>query len=318
MLRRGLVAALVCLALAGCQGSKKKVIAVVPKATSHLFWLSVQAGAFAAGRELGVEVVWNGPSQETEYSRQIQIIDSMIARHVDGLAIAATDRDAVVQPVDRAFAAKIPVTIFDSGIESENYLTFVATNNFEAGQMAARKLAELLGGKGKVALVLHAPGSFSTMERERGFKEVMAREFPGIQIVAEQFGMSDRAKARAAAENMLAAHPDLDGMFASAEPSSVGASLAVKARDLAGKVKLVAFDSSEGMVEDLKNGVIHAMVVQDPYRIGYEAVRTLVDHLNGKKVPKRIDLSARVLVKEDLDKPEVMKLLFPDLTKGAK
>jgi ribose transport system substrate-binding protein len=318
MLRRGLVAALVCLALAGCQGSKKKVIAVVPKATSHLFWLSVQAGAFAAGRELGVEVVWNGPSQETEYSRQIQIIDSMIARHVDGLAIAATDRDAVVQPVDRAAAAKIPVTIFDSGIESENYLTFVATNNFEAGQMAARKLAELLGGKGKVALVLHAPGSFSTMERERGFKEVMAQEFPGIQIVAEQFGMSDRAKARAAAENMLAAHPDLDGMFASAEPSSVGASLAVKARDLAGKVKLVAFDSSEGMVEDLKNGVIHAMVVQDPYRIGYEAVRTLVDHLNGKKVPKRMDLSARVLVKEDLDKPEVMKLLFPDLTKGAK
>ncbi len=317
MLRRGLVPALVCLALAGCQGSKKKVIGVVPKATSHLFWLSVQAGSFAAGRELGVDVVWNGPSQETEYSRQIQIIDSLIARHVDGLAIAATDRTAVVQPVDRAAAAKIPVTIFDSGLESENYLTFVATNNFEAGQMAARKLAELLDRKGKVAVVLHAPGSFSTMERERGFKEVIAKEFPGIQIVAEQFGMSDRAKARAAAENMLAAHPDLDGMFASAEPSSVGASLAVKARDLAGKVKLVAFDSSEGMVEDLKNGVIHAMVVQDPYRIGYEAVRTLVDHLNGKKVPKRIDLSARVLVKADLDKPEVMKLLFPDLTKSG-
>jgi ribose transport system substrate-binding protein len=314
MLRRTLGTACLCLALAGCHGSRKKVIGVLPKATSHLFWLSVQAGSFAAARELGVDVVWNGPSQETEYSRQIQIVDSLIARRVDGIAIAAADRTALVQPVDRAAAAKIPVTIFDSGLESENYLCFVATNNYEAGQMAARKMAELLQGKGTVAVLLHAPGSFSTMERERGFKDVIAREFPNIRIVAEQFGMSDRAKARAAAENMLAAHPGLDGMFASAEPSSVGASLAVKARELAGKVKLVAFDSSEGMVEDLKAGVIHAMVVQDPYRIGYEAVRTLVDHLNHKKVPKRMDLSARVLVKADLDKPEIMKLLFPDLS----
>ncbi|MBI3470606.1 MAG: substrate-binding domain-containing protein [Candidatus Solibacter usitatus] len=301
--------------LSSCNSSRKKVIAVVPKATSHIFWLSVQAGSFAAGRDLGVEVEWNGPSQETDFSRQIQIVDSYIARRVDGIALAAADRTSLVQPVDRAAKAKIPVTVFDSGIDSTNYLTFVATNNYEAGQKAARKLAELVEGKGKIAVVLHVPGSFSTMERESGFKDVIAKEFPNIHIVAEQYGMSDRAKARAAAENMLAAHPDLDGLFASTEPSSVGASLAIKARELAGKIKMVAFDSSEGMVEDMKGGAIDAMVVQDPFRMGYEAVKTLVDQMNGHPPPKRMDLSARVLTKPDLDLPEVKKLLFPDLAK---
>ena len=299
------------IAAAGCQNKRKKVIGVVPKATSHLFWINVQQGAEAAGREFDVEIIWNGPPSETDYSRQIQIVDSLVARHVDALAVAATDRTALVGPVERAVKAGIPVTIFDSGLDTESYLSFVATNNREGGAQGARTLAGLIGGKGKVALMAHAPGSYSTMEREIGFKETMAKEFPGIQIVAEQFGMSDRAKARAAAENMLAAHPELDAMFASSEPSSVGASLAVKARELAGKVKLVTFDSSDGLVEDLRSGAVHAMIVQDPYKIGFEAVKTLVDSLNGKKPPKKMDLSARVITKADLEKPDVKKLLFP-------
>jgi ribose transport system substrate-binding protein len=299
------------LLFSGCARSSRKTIAVIPKATSHLFWVSVQAGALAAGKDLGVDVLWNGPAMETEYDRQIQIVDSMIARRVDGIALAAADRVALVGPLDRAMAAGIPVTIFDSGLDSTNYLTFVATNNVAAGEMGARKLAELLGGKGKVAVVLHAPGSRSTMEREEGFDRVMNREFPNIRIVARQFGMSDRAKARAAAENILTANPDLDGIFASTEPSSTGISLALKARGLAGKVKFVGFDSSESMLEDLRQGTLDAIVVQDPFRIGYEAVKTIADKLNGKTPPKQMDLNARVLVKEDLDKPEIRKLLFP-------
>src|SRR6266568_8746794 len=232
MLRRAAAILLVCLQLASCQGSKKKVIAVVPKGTSHLFWQSVQAGAIAAGRDLEVEVLWNGPSQETEYSRQIQIVDSMVARHVDGLAVAATDKTALSQPIERAAKAGILVTVFDSGVDTNDYLTFVATNNYEGGQMAARKLAELVHGKGKVALLMNAPGSASTMDREKGFEDSVAKEFPAVQIVARQFGMSDRAKARDAAENMLAAHTDLDGIFASSEPSSVGAALAIRGRNL--------------------------------------------------------------------------------------
>jgi ribose transport system substrate-binding protein len=307
-----------CLALAGCQKNTKKVIAVVPKATSHLFWLSVQAGAMAAGEEYGVQVEWNGPASETEYPRQIQILDSFISRRVDGIALAASERKALVGAVDRAAQAGIPLTVFDSGLDSENYMSFLATNNYEAGQMAGRALARLLNGNGKVAMVMHAPGSGSTMERERGFEDVIKSEFPGISIVASQFGQSDRSKAMAATENILTAHPSLDGIFASSEPSSVGASLALKSRSLAGKVQLVAFDSSDGMVEDLKAGVIAAMVVQDPYRMGHDAVKTIVDKLNGQTPPKRIDLSAHVITKADLPKTEVQQLLYPNLRKNAK
>src|SRR5712671_6551008 len=175
MIRRAATILLAGLLLTSCQGSKKKVIAVIPKANSHLFWQTVQAGAIAAGRELGVEVVWNGPAQETEYSRQIQIVDSMVARHVDGLAVAATDKTALSQPIERAAKAGLQVTVFDSGVDTTDYLTFVATNNYEGGQMSARKLAELIHGKGKVAVVMNAPGSGSTLDREKGFEDLMAK-----------------------------------------------------------------------------------------------------------------------------------------------
>ena len=151
------------------------------------------------------------------------------------------------------------------------------------------------------------------MDRERGFEEALAKEFPEIQIVARQYGMSDRAKARAAAENMLTANPDIAGMFGSTEPSSVGAALAVKARELTGKVSVVAFDSSDGLVEDMKGGTVRAMVVQDPYRIGYEAVKTLVDQLNGKAPPRQMNLPARVIFAEEAAKPENQKLLHPEV-----
>jgi ribose transport system substrate-binding protein len=284
---------------------------VVPKGTSHVFWLTVRAGAEAAGQKFGVDIIWNGPPLETEYDRQMQIVDSMIAQHVDGLAVAAAERNALNRSLDRAAELHIPVTVFDSGVDSTNYMTFLATDNSEAGRMAARELARLVGAKGTVAMVMHAPGSGSTMDRERGFEDVMKTEFPQIQIVARQFGMSDRAKAMGAAENILTAHPDLNGIFASSEPSSIGTALALKSRNLSGKVKFVSFDSSDTLIEDLKGGTIDAMVVQDPFKMGFEAVKTLVDKLNGATPPKRIDLPARVVTKADLDKPDVHELLFP-------
>lgn len=296
-----------------CGGTKRRRIAVIPKATSHLFWLDVQRGAERAAKEFDVELLWNGPASELDYSRQVQIVDSMISQRVDGIAIAATERKALAGVVDRAIDAGIPVTVFDSGLETDRYLSYVATDNVEGGRMAARTLAELMGpGNKQVGVVMHAPGSQSTMERERGFNEVIEREFPNIRIVATQFGMSDRAKARAAAENILTAYPGLDGMFASSEPSAVGASAAIKARELTEKVALVAFDASDTMVDDLKTGAIDAMVVQDPQRMGYEAVRTLVDHLRGKTPPKRLDLNAAVVRKKDLGERRVKELLKLD------
>ncbi|MCU1259950.1 MAG: hypothetical protein JWO80_2835 [Bryobacterales bacterium] len=309
------VASAVVLAFAGCRGAKQREVAVVPKGTSSVFWQSVHAGAVAAGQEFHVQILWSGPQSETEYSRQIEIVDSMIARHVDGMAVAAADRKALDHSLDRAARENIPVTVFDSGVDSKNYMTFLATDNYAAGQMAGHKLGELLGSKGKVAMVMHAPGSFSTMDRERGFEDALKKEFPDMSIVARQFTGGDRAKALGVAENILAAHPEIAGIFASSEPSSIGAAQALKSRGLAGGVKLVAFDSTDSLIEDLKAGVIQALVVQDPFKMGYEAVRTLSDKLDGKTPPNRVDLSAAVVTSADLDKPAIHALLFPDLKK---
>jgi ribose transport system substrate-binding protein len=297
------------LLAAGCSRERKRVIGVVPKSTSHVFWVTVENGARAAGKDLGVTIEWNGAQTESDITRQIQIVDSMIVRRLDGIAVAASERKALVQVLDRAAAAGIPVTVFDSGLDSENYLTFISTDNYEAGRMGGRKLAELLGGKGEVGILLHAPGSLSTMDRERGFEDVLREKYPNIKIVARQYGMADRAKSVASSENILTAHPHLDGFFASSEPSASGVSLALVARGLGGRVKFVAFDASDTMIADLRRGVISATVVQDPYRMGYEAVRTLVDKLHGRTPPKRMDLDARVIEKADLDRPDVIKLL---------
>ncbi|MFN7992155.1 MAG: substrate-binding domain-containing protein [Bryobacteraceae bacterium] len=301
------------LLLAGCRGGARKVIAVVPKATSHLFWVSIQAGAMSAGKALNVDVLWNGPSSETDYARQVQIVDSMIARQVDGIAVAAQDRTTLNASLERAATARIPVVVFDSGVDSVNYLTFVATNNFEAGGMAAHKLGSLLNGKGKIAVLLHTPGSKSTMDREAGFDDTLKKEFPGIQVVARQFSMSDRSKGMAAAENFLTAYPDLAGIFASAEPGAVGCTLALKSRGMSGKIKYVAFDAGEDLVQGLKDGTINALVAQDPFRMGFESVKILRDKLNGISPPKVIDLHATVITKDDLEKPEIKALLFPDV-----
>ncbi len=290
--RRWFVVAVVLIC--GCGRAKERTIAVVPKGTSHVFWLEVEAGARAAGKEFHANILWSGPQQETEYTRQIEIVDSMIARHVDGLAVAAADRQILTASLERAAREKIPVTVFDSGVDSDKYMTFVATDNFAAGAMAARKLADLMGGAGQVAMMAHAPGSFSTMDRERGFTETLAKDYPGLKIVATQFSMADPAKGMAGAENILTAHPGLGGMFASSEPSSVGVARAIRARGLAGKLKYVAFDTTEGLQADERAGVIQALVVQDPFKIGYEAVRTLCVKLDGGNPPKRLDLPARV------------------------
>ena len=288
---------------------------MVPKATSHLFFVSVHAGVDQAARDFSVDVVWNGPHEETDHTRQIQIVDAMIARRVDALAISATDERALAAPVARAIRSGIPVAIFDSGVNVEDFVSFIATDNYGAGCTAARKLAGLIGGGGKVGVVMHKPGGTSTVLRENGFEETMAKEFPRVAIAARQFGMSDRAKSRAAAENMLTAHPDLAGIFASSEASSLGAIQAIQSRGLSGKVKLITFDFSEAHVAALRDGTIDIMLVQDPFRLGYESVKSLAEKLSGRTPGRRLDLPARMIVKSDLDKPEVQKLLFPEWLK---
>ena len=301
-----------------CNRSGKRLIGVVPKGTTSLFWQSVHAGVIAASQQFDVEVEWNGPTQETEYARQIQIVDAMINRRIDGIVLSPTERTALVSVVERAAREGIPVTIFDSGIDTENYVSYVATNNTGAGELAAETVSQLVNGAGKIALVKHAPGSDSTDSRERGFEASVAKTHTGLEIVAEQYCMSDRAKALAVTEDMLTAHPDLDALFCSSEAATIGAARALVSRGAAGKIKLVGFDASPSLQQDLRDGVIDALIVQDPFGIGYIAVETIVNKLDGETPEKRIDSPARVVRAADLDDPDVKKLLNPDLEKYIK
>jgi ribose transport system substrate-binding protein len=300
-----------CLTAPACNRSSggKRVIAVIPKGVAHFFWQSVHAGAEAAGKEFGVEVMWKGPAQETDYSGQINIVEDAINRRVDGIVLAPSHGDALVPIVERAQREGIPVTIFDSGISTEAYLSYVATDNRLGGVVAADRLAEQLGGKGKVAILGVKAGSVSTDEREQGFQETIRNKYPGISIVAFQYGDADRAKSLDRATDILTGHADLNGMFASNESSTVGAVQAIKQKGLAGKVVLGGFDSSPNLIDDLKAGAIDSLVLQNPFKMGYEGVKAIVDKMNGQAPQRRMDTGVKLLTKENLDTPEMQQLI---------
>jgi ribose transport system substrate-binding protein len=283
---------------------------LVPKGANHIFWKTVHAGGLHAAREFGFDIEWNAPTLEIDSSRQIEIVESMINRRLDGIALAPVDKRALVGVVERAASLGIPVAIFDSGIDTHRRISYVATDNTEGGRMAARRLGEILGGQGKVGIVGFMPGSASTMEREDGFQDEIRKKFPGIRVAALQFGMADRAKAMAATENMLTAHPDLAGLFADNESSSIGAVQALKSRANR-RTKLVAFDASEQLIADLRDGWIDSLVVQNPFKMGYEAVRAVGLKLRGENPAALIDSGATLVLRGDLEKPAIRELLFP-------
>lgn len=308
------VASCALAAVAGCGRGHRKTIAVIPKANADLFFITVRTGAEGAARDLHVALNWSGPDVETDYSRQIEIVDSMIARRVNALAISATDDRAMVDPVERVIRAGIPVTIFDSAVNIDNFVSLIATDNHAAGCTAARQLAALLPGKSAIAMMMQKPGGVSTELRERGFEETIRQEFPRLEIVARQYCMGDRARSMGLAENILAAHPGLGGIFASSEACSIGAIRAIRARGLSGRVKLIIFDVSDIHVEALRDGTADVMLVQDAYRIGYEAVKSLAMKLAGQSPLRRLNIPARVVIKASLELPDVQALLKPALT----
>jgi len=314
LLRAGVLCALAfSLFLSACNREHKRTIAVIPKGRAHMFWQSVHAGALSVAQPAGVEIIWNGPASETDFTGQIQIVEAMINRRVDAICLAPIDKTAMVGVVDRAAKANIPVVIFDSGVDTQNFVSQVATDNYGAGRLAAERMGEVLGGKGEVVIVAVQPGAASTMARESGFEDTIKEKFPAIRIVDKRFGMADFAKSLQVAENMLTAFPGVQGMFASNESSAVGAAQAVKGRKWKGT--LVGFDWSPTLLDDLRNGVIDSLVVQHPFKMGAESVQAALDKLAGKSVVKINDLSPRLVKKEDLDKPEVQAQLNPDLKK---
>jgi ribose transport system substrate-binding protein len=294
------------------EGPKTLALAIVPKGTTHVFWKSVERGAREAAADLGIEIAWKGPLVENDRAQQIQIVQQFLARGVSGIALAPLDRAALLGPVREARAAGVRVVIFDSALDGEpgrDFDAFVATDNEKGGRLAGGRLAEVLGGTGKVVLLRYQVGSASTESREAGCLAVL-REAPGIEVLVDnRYAGATAGEAKAEALNLAEPLASAEGIFCSNESATLGMLLALRQLDLAGKVRLVGFDASPPLVEALRSGEIDALVVQDPRRMGNLAVRTLAAAVRGEPFERSIDTGAVLVTKADLDRPEIRKLL---------
>ncbi len=315
------------LALAGCKKADDSAmtIAVIPKGTTHEFWKSINAGAFKARDELRsqglrVEVIWKGPFREDDRDQQIQVVENFTSRRVSGIVLAPLDSQALVNPVASAVQARVPVVIIDSDLKSDQFVSFVATDNYKGGVMAGEHLAKLLNGKGNVLLLRYAVGSASTEAREAGFLEAL-KKFPGIKLIsADQYAGATRETAYQASQNLLNRFGnEVNGIFCPCEPPTIAMTKAL--RDIGkagGKIKMVGFDAGSQSVLDLKNGDVQGLVVQNPILMGYLGVMTLVKHLQGEKVEKRIDTGVVLVTPENMETPAMKELLSPPLEKFLK
>jgi ribose transport system substrate-binding protein len=325
-MKRGLIG-LVCAALLGaaCGGGEgpgdgRLTIAVIPKGTTHTFWQSIRAGAERAGRELDVTIIWRGPLREDDRASQISEVEGFISRGVSGIVLAPLDETALALPVADAQRRDIPVVIFDSGLKGSDYVSFVATDNRRGGRLAAEHVVSRLNGSGKVVLLRYAEGHDSTTQREEGFLEGL-KEHPGIQILsANQYGGTDVDGAYKRAEALLSRYRtrdgglDVDAIFCVNESSSFAMMRVLQDHNWAGKTRFVGFDASDNLVKGLADGHIDALVVQDPVKMGYLGVKTMVSHLRGEEVEKRIDTGVRLATQENMNDPEIKALLQPDLS----
>jgi len=298
-------------------------IVVIPKGTTHEFWKSIHAGAKKAEQELTaagqpVKIIWKGPLKEDDRDEQIKVVENFIAREVDGMVLAPLDDKALVRPVETAANAGIPVVVIDSGLESEKYASFVATDNSLGGRMAGAHLGKLLGGQGNVLLLRYAVGSASTTKRENGFLDELKDNFPGIKVLSsDQYAGATRDLAYTASQNLLSRYGDeVNGVFCPNE--SVSVSMTKALRDIGkagGRVKVIGFDTSVQSLRDLESGDVHGLVVQNPVKMGYLGVMTMVDHLGGRQVAKRIDTGVVLVTRDNMAEPEMQALLSPPLEK---
>lgn len=305
----------------GASGDNGKLtIAVVPKGTTHEFWKSVHAGAVKASKELGVDIVWKGPLKEDDLKAQIDVVQGFIAQGVSGIVLAPLNDKGLTGAVKQAVEAKIPVVIFDSDLQGKDHTSFVATDNFAAGKLAGEAMAKLLGDRGKVVVLRYQEGSASTQNRENGFLEAVHAHKDIAVVSDKQYAGATTETAHAASESLLAANKasegGVDGIFCPNESTTFGMLLALEKANLAGqKIRFIGFDSSPKLVAGLESGHIDGLVVQNPFNMGYLAVKTMTQHLKGQKVEERIDTGATLVTKANMNDPDVKELLHPDLAK---
>ena len=322
----GALAALALAAVAGCSGGggapdasdKPLSIGVIPKGTTHEFWNAIHAGAVKAERELNasgvkVAITWKGPLREDDREQQVQVVEGFLSQGVSGLVLAPLDEKALVRPVEEARRAGIPTVVIDSGLATSDIVSFVATDNIKGGQLAADRMGELLGGKGRVLLLRYQEGSASTTEREQGFLGRLKEKYPGITLISsEQYAGPTRDTGKRASENLLNRYgSQIQGVFCVNESSTHGMLLALQDIGKAGVIKFIGFDASQTFVDAIEAGQMHGLVVQNPMNMGYLGVLRMVDHLQGKPVEPRIDTGVWMITKENMNEPATAELLHP-------
>lgn len=311
---------------AGCRGKGEKgtpsgeparlQIAVIPKGTTHEFWKSIHMGAQMAADEFDVEIIWKGPQKEDDRAQQITVVEDFVSRGVDGIVLAPLDERALCRPVQDAVRENIPVVIIDSGLQGSDYISYVATDNYKGGVMAARRLAALLQNAGRIFLVRYQEGSASTTQREQGFLDTLQAEAPGISLlVQDQYAGTTTESAYQLTENLISRFPDVDGIFCPNESSTFGALRALQELGPAGKIVFIGFDSSPKLVQALRDGDIQGLVLQNPVRMGYLGVKQMTLHLRGQTIDKIIDTGVYMATRENMDDPEIRSLLLPDFSK---
>ena len=316
---RVLVALALTLVLGACGDSQagdsgRYTIAVVPKGTSHEFWKSVHAGAERAGAELDVEIVWQGPLRENNTAGQIQVVKDMITLGVDAVCLAPNHSESLVDVVNEAGENEIPVVIFDSGLGAgAEIVSYVATDNFRGGELAADRLVEAMGGAGDVVLLRYRSGSQSTEQREEGFLARLAQAHPDVNVLSsDQHGEESASSAKEKASQLLIQYGDeLEGFFAVCEPNANGTLEALLDRGYAGQIQFMAFDPSERLISGMQEGSVAGIVLQDPVSMGYEAVVAAVRQLDGEAVEARIPTGEYVATPDNMGEARMHELLNP-------
>jgi ribose transport system substrate-binding protein len=312
-----LVLACAAVLLTGGCGSKSKKglrIAVIPKGTSHEFWKSVHFGAEKAAAELGnVEIIWRGPVVESDTGSQIEVVKNMITMGVDGIVLAPNQKKGLVDTVEEAIGEDIPVVIFDSGLEEgPQIVSYVATDNFKGGQLAAQQMAKAIGEQGNVILLRYIAGSESTEKREEGFLEGL-KEYPDIKVVSsDQRGGDNTTSSKEKVDQLLQIFgDDLAGIFAVCEPNANGTLEALRNAGLNEKVKLIAFDPSDALIQALGDGSCSGIVLQDPVQMGYQSVKTMVAAIGGESAVAFQSTGEYVATPENMNEPQMQTLLKP-------
>lgn len=283
----------------GAFAQKKFVLITMDSMDEH--WLSVKKGAETKAKELGdVDIIFRAPAGKVDPNEQTRMVEDAINQKVDAILLAPSDKSALGPVVERAIDEKIPVVIIDSPVDAEGYVTFLSTDNYAAGALAADTLAKLVNEKGKVGIINAQPGAGTAIARSSGFEDRLKEKYPNMKVAGIQYSNGDKAVALNQATDMMTANPDLVGFYGSNEGSTVGISRALEESGNIGKIKLVGFDFSKDTITGLKNGSIQASMVQNPEKMGYDGVAAAYDNINGKEVPKHVDTGVKVVTVGDL------------------